>query len=298
MDYAHPTSRPYDNTPPGARTSETPGADRHSPARGKLRAFAWLGHSRTVEERLAGTGSEDRFDELARMAVQEPWEMPMTAEPGSLGILKYYVTWTFEQALLTEAVLPSPDADMCVFNTGLITRQHEDIYGIFRPNHRPDQQDWILAGWLVAGAPQLDVFPELPSAAVYSQDPLSYVYDWDLPLDFSARQLIPLISGLLPAGLKEFSLGLELMLAGAVNRARDIAKRYPGTAVPAWQPGGTEIQLLLPLYLADPATPDAALVLSRGDTTYRCTAIVSPAQGYKEARLITRPTAHWLDSLT
>ncbi|WP_330434204.1 DUF3825 domain-containing protein [Streptomyces sp. NBC_00825] len=120
----------------------------------------------------------------------------------------------------------------------------------------------------------MDAYTELPQAGAYSQDPHAYVFDWHLPVTFA--------------------LGLELALEGAVSRAIDIAKRHPGTAVPAWQPGKTKLQLLLPLYLANPATPDAALVISRGDMAYRSTAIVSLADAYKAARLVTQPTAHWL----
>ncbi|MET9661735.1 DUF3825 domain-containing protein [Streptomyces sp. NPDC006510] len=58
--------------------------------------------------------------------------------------------------------------------------------------------------------------------------------------------------------------------------------------------GGHRIRV--PLYLADPATPDAVLVISRGDMSYRSTAIVSLADAYKASRLITPPppfhTAH------
>ncbi|MFF1913518.1 DUF3825 domain-containing protein [Streptomyces sp. NPDC058239] len=263
--------------------------------RGQLSVFAYLGHVRPAEERQAGTGSADSFDELARMAVDEPWDRFSPAERGSLAVLKHYVTWTFEQSLVTDSVVPSSDSQTCIFNTRLVTPRHEDIYGLFRPNRQADRQDWFLAGWRVAGALQLDAYTELPQATAYSQDPHAYVLDWDLPVTFVARQFTPMVSGLFPAALREIPLGLELALEGAVNRAIDIAKRNPGTAVPAWQPGKAELQLLLPLYLANPATPDAALVISRGDMAYRSTAIVSLADAYKAARLVTRPTAHWLN---
>ncbi|WP_329834237.1 DUF3825 domain-containing protein [Streptomyces sp. BE133] len=263
--------------------------------RGQLSVFAWLGHIRLAEERQAGTGSADAFDELAGMAVDEPWDRFSHAEQDSLAVLKHYVTWTFEQSLVTNSVLPGPDSQSCVSNTGLITPRHEDIYGYFQPNRQADRQDWYLVGWRVAGAPQLDAYTELPQAGAYSQDAHAYVFDWDLPVSFVARQFTSMVSSLFPAALKEIPLGLELALDGAVNRAIDIAKRNPGTAVPAWQPGNAELQLLLPLYLANPETPDAALVISRGDMSYRSTAIVSLADAYKAARLVARPTAHWVN---
>ncbi|MGW1411887.1 DUF3825 domain-containing protein [Streptomyces sp. NPDC002403] len=263
--------------------------------RGQLETFAWLGHARTAEERRAGTGAADAFDELARMAVDEPWDAFAPVKRGSLAVLKHYVTWTFEQSLVTDSVLPSPGSQTCVFITRLVTPQHEDIYGVFQPNRHAGRQDWYLAGWQVASAHQLDAYTELPEAAAYSQDAHAYVFDWDLPVTFAARQVTPMVSSLFPAALKEIPLGLELALEGAVHRTIDIAKRNPGTAVPAWQPGQAELQLLLPLYLTNPATPDAALVISRGDMAYRSTAIVSLADAYKAARLVTRPTAHWLN---
>jgi hypothetical protein len=293
-DSGSPHNRPVGSTLSGAGSSPLGRRDSSS-MRGQLSVFAWLGHVRPAEERQAGTGSADSFDELARIAVDEPWDMFSPAERGSLAVLKYYVTWGFEQSLITSSIVPGPDGQSCVFNTGLVTPRHEDIYGYFQPNRQAGRQDWYLVGWRVAGAPPLDAYTELPQAGAYSQDPHAYVFDWDLPVNFVASQFTPVVSGLFPAALKEIPFGLELALEGAVNRAIDIAKRNPGTAVPAWQPGQAELQLLLPLYLVNPATPDAALVISRGDMSYRSTAIVSLADAYKAARLVTRPTAHWLN---
>ncbi|MFE3945885.1 DUF3825 domain-containing protein [Streptomyces sp. NPDC059118] len=282
----YPHNRPVDSTPSSTGSSTL---------RGQLSVFAWLGPVRPAEERQAGTGAIDTYDELARMAADEPWDRFSPAEQGSLAVLKHYVTWTFEHSLVTESVVPSPDRQTCVFNTRLVTSQQEDIYGVFLPNRQAGRQDWRLAGWRVADVPQLEAYTELPEAASYSQDAHAYVFDWDLPVTFAARQLTPMVSSLFPAALKEIPLGLELALEGAVHRAIDIAKRNPGTAVPAWQPGQAELQLLLPLYLTNPATPDAALVISRNDMAYRSTAIVSLPDAYKAARLVTRPTAHWLN---
>ncbi|MER5985780.1 DUF3825 domain-containing protein [Streptomyces sp. NPDC001787] len=285
---------PNAGMPPGTR-SHVAGDARPSFMRGQLTAFAWLGHLRSSEERQAGTGSPDIFDHLAQKAADEPWDSSSPAEHGSLATLKHYVTWTFERALTTQSVVPNSDSSMCVFNTGLMTPQHEDIHGIFHPNLNSGRQDWYLRGWRVAGDSPLDTFPELPPAVTYSEDPYPYLFDWDLPLKFTARNFTVAVADLFPAALKEIPFGLELALEASVDRAIKLAKRHPGTAVPAWQPDKAEIQLLLPLSLVNPRKPDAVLVIARGDMTYRSTAIVPPAEAYKAARLITRPTARWLD---
>ncbi|MFE1405407.1 DUF3825 domain-containing protein [Streptomyces sp. NPDC058770] len=279
-------SRPTPTTSPGAGSS--PGGDGQG---GTLGTFAWFGLLRSSDERRAGTGSADVFDRLASMAAPENWDGPVGGH-GSLGVLKNYLTWTFDQAMAQEEVVPNADGQLCTFNTGLTTPRHEDIYGLFTPSSFPDRQPWVLRDWRLGH--QLATFPELPGPPTYSKDPYEYFFDWDLPLSFSAQTYVDSISELFPGARQEIPYGLELALNGAVDRARAQATRNPGTAVPMWQPKKREIRLLLPLSLVTPGTPDAALAISRDDMCYRGVAILSLEKAYKAARLVTRPSAHWL----
>ncbi|MEE1742271.1 DUF3825 domain-containing protein [Streptomyces sp. BE147] len=260
----------------------------------KLFSFAWWGPRRSPDERRADAGTPDMFDRLAKTAAPENWDGLGPGTAGSLAVLKNYVARVFDQALAQEAVILDADAQSCVFNTGLVSRRNEDIYGLFEANLRPDKQPWFLKGWRTAGVHQLSTFAELPEPPSYSADPYEYFFDWDVPLSFSAQIFSREISGLLPGAGQEMPYGLELALNAAVTSARTLAQRNPGTAVPMWHAQKREIQLLLPLYLVTPEVPTAALAVSRGDASYLGAGVLSLQKAYEAARLVARPSAHWL----
>ncbi|MFE5094635.1 DUF3825 domain-containing protein [Streptomyces sp. NPDC056638] len=262
--------------------------------RDELSSYAWLGHIRPSDERRAGAGTRDIFDRLAQTTEPENWDGPFPGQPGDLGVLKHYVTWRFEQAINKGMVLSNADSQLSTFNTGLTTPRQDDIYGLFVPNNRPDREPWVLKDWRLPGDRQLETFPELPVPAAYSEDPHEYLFDWDLPLRFSASYVTGSVSHRFPAALWEIPYGLELALETAVARARKMAMRNPGTAVPMWQTERQEVQLLLPLSLVNPGKPDAALAISRADTCYHGVAVVALDKAYNDARLVARPDAHWL----
>ncbi|WP_435598428.1 DUF3825 domain-containing protein [Streptomyces anulatus] len=264
----------------------------------ELSSFAWLGHMRSPGERRANTGTADMFDRLARAAATENWDGPAPGTAGSLAVLKNYVARTFDQALAQEAVIPDADSQLCVFNTGLVSPRNEDIFGLFEPNLVPDRQPWFLKSWHTAGVHQLSTFAELPDPPTYTADPYEYFFNWDMPLSFSAPLFSREISGLLPGAGKEMPYGLELALNATVTSARTLAQRNPGTAVPMWHAQKREIQLLLPLYLVTPEVPTVPLAVSRGSASYIGAGVLSLEDAYKAARLVARPSAHWLGTRT
>ncbi|WP_217231276.1 DUF3825 domain-containing protein [Streptomyces anulatus] len=274
--------------------SHSDSADHAAGSGDELFSFAWLGLLRSSDERRADTGTADMFDRLAKTAAPENWDGFGPGTAGSLAVLKNYVARAFDQALAQEAVILNADAQLCVFNTGLMSTRNEDIYGLFEANLMPDKHPWFLKGWRTAGVHQLSAFAELPEPPSYSADPYEYFFDWDMPLSFCAQIFSRELSGLLPGAGQEMPYGLELALNAAVTSARTLAQRNPGTAVPMWHAQKREIQLLLPLYLVTPEVPTAALAVARGDASYYGAGVLSLQKAYEAARLVVRPSAHWL----
>ncbi|WP_405196317.1 DUF3825 domain-containing protein [Streptomyces anulatus] len=288
-----PKTQPALASPPNKHPESSDGAATQ--LSDELSSFAWLGHKRSSEERLSGAGTTDIFDRLARNAAPENWDGFGPGAAGSLTVLKNYVARTFDQALSQKTVILNADRQFCVFNTGLVSVRNDDIYGLFEPNQMPDRQPWFLKDWRTVGGYELSTFPELPKPPTYSADPFEYFYDWDMPLSFSAQIFSRELAGLLPGAGQEMPYGLELALEAAVARARTLTRRNPGIAVPSWHAQKREIQLLLPLHLVTPEAPNAALAVSRGDTSYLGVGLLSLEKAYKAARLVARPSARWLD---
>ncbi|MFJ1662451.1 DUF3825 domain-containing protein [Streptomyces anthocyanicus] len=290
---AMPKNQPSSASSTGKHPESSDGAETYLRGGDELLSFAWLGRLRSSDERRRGEGPADTFDSLAKAAAPENWDGFGPSSAGSLSVLKNYVARTFDQALAQQSVIPDTHSQLCVFNTGLTSPRNEDIYGLFAPATGPGKQLWRLKDWRTSSSYELSAFTELPEPPTYTTDPFEFCFDWEMPLSFTAQVLSRTMSALLP-GAQEMPYGLELALNAAVGNACTLAKRNPGTAVPMWHEQKREIQLLLPLHLVTPETPNAALAISRGETSYLGVEVLSLEEAYKAARVVARPSARWL----
>ncbi|MCH7595130.1 MAG: DUF3825 domain-containing protein, partial [Planctomycetes bacterium] len=120
---------------------------------------------------------DSRLQDLADMAEQERWTYVSVADRSPLPVLDAYVRYTFlrvhEQGGLAET-----DKLAC-FNTGLLTPNQEEIFGVFRVSDRFDSskpasrenKKWFLMNWVRSGERVLTDFMEFPSLASYWSDP-------------------------------------------------------------------------------------------------------------------------------
>ncbi|MFE4829906.1 DUF3825 domain-containing protein [Streptomyces sp. NPDC056672] len=261
----------------------------------ELGRFAHLQYRRSSEERRAGTGSPDVYDQLAHLAEREDWDGPGPRYPQEMGVLKQYLSDTFQQALHEGKVFLSTDERLSVFNSGLATPRQEAIYGLFTPNRVSGQQPWYLRGWRPESNQQLLwAFPELPGAVGFS-DPAHYNFDRRLRLEANTQFLAEHQPRQFPVPLRNDPCGLEMRLSAEVARAHEAARTHCSVPVPAWHAARQEVQLLLPLCLVSPDRPDAALALSRAGDHYQAISVLPLQTAYCCARLLGRPAASWLN---
>ncbi|MFD8847815.1 DUF3825 domain-containing protein [Streptomyces sp. NPDC059604] len=274
--------------------ASNPEAPRERATESFLYEFAWLGRVRTQEERESRIGNLDIFDLLAEVASPEPWWDTYSKHPENIGVLQYYINNTFARAIDDGAVLLDRESRAAVFNTGLSTENQESIYGVFFANSREDLKPWLLKNWHISGSSHLERFSELPGPAVYSKDPSDYYLDWNLPLESRISSIAHSVSANFSRAAEEIPYGLGLAMKAAVEHARDLAARIPGTAVPSWNTKKSAVQILLPLFLSAPARPDAAIALTRIRDSYVAEEVIPLDSAYRRARLVTRPHAPWL----
>lgn len=72
---------------------------------------------------------------VAKLALPEMWGF--NSDSDDFGILRNYLTYTFERANLEKKILFTSDNTIATFNTGLISRKGNDIYMTFEPNEHP-----------------------------------------------------------------------------------------------------------------------------------------------------------------
>ena len=98
----------------------------------------------------------------------------------------------------------------------------------------------------------------------------------------------------IPAEIREVQ-NLPLLLETAVELARRKAVVEPSIVVPQGYQG--RVQYLLPICLTDMEQPDLAMTLTIMDGYYLGNTCLTLEMAYLNARLLSRPVAHWLTDI-
>ncbi len=259
---------------------------------------------------------------VAEMAEKERWTYRRVPDPSPLPILDSYVKHTFAR-LSEQGQLATTDRAAC-FNTGLLTSAQEEIFGTFRLSDRFDASQpvsgsnkrWFFTGWTRAGDRNLTQFSSLPALAGYWIDPSELIFNPALRIELNVDHIVrenlsrfPIELGGtvsadgVPEDLDEaedaparvngpLPLATRNALEGALKHSIRLAQRSYRVAVPQYYRG--RIQLLLPIFLRDPDTPDLAVTLEKHGDWYRAATVLYPDWAYRHARLLARPNSEWL----
>jgi hypothetical protein len=144
---------------------------------------------------------------------------------------------------------------------------------------------------------------------VFFQDPAEAVYDPRLEVVANLEHILEDNEDRFPAELQSNAYLRRAALDNAIQTAAAKARSNWRLAAPQFYwpqgQGAGRVQLLLPLALLDPAQVDLALVIDRDPpyadhpepegACYRAYTVLPLDWAYRNARLITRPEAHWLD---
>jgi Domain of unknown function (DUF3825) len=158
------------------------------------------------------------------------------------------LVYTYGRLAGENKIATAPDGKSTVFNTGLVTINQEPIFALFDINRNPGQQPWHLDSWCRRGQHQLGRFPRLPEMAHYFDDPASLVFYPGKDFRENIEHIVEDNRVRFPEPYKTMdSYTLRTFLRGAVDNAKDRARRNYKTAIPQFYQA--RIQLLLPLCL-------------------------------------------------
>jgi hypothetical protein len=284
-------------------STSTPKFDSPRP-RGKLFEFAFCGTSDFFYRKLA---------DLATLAEQEPWTSgdPDTKEYDRL---YNYVTNTFSRCYELDYIEYSPNRDYAVFNTGLLTRNGEELFGYFEKNHTPSTlihnespQPWKFIEYLKSSDRKItNHFEKAPKLATYGSHQ-------DLVFDVS-QEIIPNLDHIIDDNWDERdsdgdnkisrfpdhirNLGKEvvtMLIKQAFETSKVKIRRNCRLVVPQYYSG--EIMYLIPIDIPiqDGSYHRMALALEKTSTgKYRVNTLFPISWAYKKARLIMKPESSWL----
>lgn len=240
--------------------------------------FAWFGDFKTC------------LKDLESLAMAESWDYNL-APSGELPILFNYIHHTFNK-LQSENKIEMIN-DVCIFNTGLVTENQEEIFALFNKNMKPKaKQVWFFKGWRKKSDRDLMVFSNLPDVANYFDNPNDLIYDTRLELRVNIDHIIVDNQSRFPVSLPNDNYILSVLLNGSIDEAKRRLRRNYKTAIPQYF--NNKIQLLLPLCLTSKSKADLALVIEKENGNYRATTILTLDMAINNARLIAKPDDEWL----
>lgn len=235
---------------------------------------------------------------LAELAEPEPWSSTSLKENDRL---YNYITQTFKRCYECGYVSVSRNQKFCVFNTGLMTVNGNDIYGYFVPNSTPDAQMWFLDGFIADSDRRLneDAF-EIPKLAKYFSSPEETFFNSEETIIFNSDHIFE--DRWEDASVSRFpeqirTLGRKVtvsLIKAAFQDTLKKIKRNNRLAIPQFYNG--KIMYLLPIVLpvSDTEEHTMALAVEKIETGYRVNTIFTLEMAYKLARLVMKPETNWL----
>jgi hypothetical protein len=234
------------------------------------------------------------------LADPEEWEFSNAVEM-KYSILKNYLEHTFRKVQQEGKVAYTNGNTHACFNTGLVTKNLEEIFAFFEAykNPRADKSNspFCFRAFLKQSDIQLlQTFPgNLPDIADFFQKPEDLLFNPNC-------QLIPQIDHIIEDNIMRFPAHMQSLdnceirrrLEGAIDEVKRRVKTNYKIAVPQYY--DNKIQLLLPLNLTPGSpNPDLALVTHKISTdTYTARTCLTLRMAYNNARLIVKPQSLWL----
>ncbi|QIK56680.1 DUF3825 domain-containing protein [Erysipelothrix sp. HDW6A] len=242
----------------------------------KLRRFANLGNSFNAKLR-----------DLIALAEPEKWSILKTND-----LIYNYIFSVFDLAMSQNLVFENEKKDAAVFNTGLMTLNGQDIYGMFLVNgDRSTEQHWYFNGFYKDSDRFLmNYFSKLPMFITMFAEPSDAYYDCDLELRKELDHIIDDNYERLPDKLKSLDENtLRLIVNGAIDVSLKKIKRNNRMVVPQLYYGN--ITYLLPIDLFG---EKFALAVEKINNQYRANTILTLEMAYMQARLVMKPESDWL----
>jgi len=242
---------------------------------------------------------EDNIRHLAEiMADKEPWDFSDVTEK-RYAILKNYLEYYYRRIKEESKVCYTKDNKFCIFNTGLVTSNQEDIFAFFEVNKVSSYSTpYFFKCFLKNSDPLLlEKFGEsLPECANFFEKP-------ELLLLNPKYKIIPDIEHIITDNKSRFPGHLQnaddaemrRQLKGSIEDVTKKVRTNYKIAIPQYYDG--KVQLLLPLCLTSGSpNPDLALVITKivGQDIYSAKTCLTLKMAYNNARLIVKPQSDWL----
>lgn len=243
---------------------------------------------------------DESYYELAELADAEDWgvlDHEGSVVPNGLFLLRNYIKHTFNRLFdqnrieFQLGIGRDQSRAAAVFNTGLVSKQGEDIYGLMRRTPNDSRTSYRLEAWVLSSDRRVvGQFPQHPQLAQYWESYEELYFNPELRINLSLDHITVDNQNRFPAGITD----RQMAIRDSVSRAVRLAQRNHRAAMPQFYNG--KVQLLLPLSLDSSSSEiHLALVLSRVGNEYIGDTVLEIGQAVNNARLLTRLESSWLN---
>lgn len=132
---------------------------------------------------------ESKITELAEIAEEEIW---YTSKEDDLDRLKNYIKFTFGRVQSQNKIMYNSDNNIAIFNTGLLTDNSEQIFGVFNkiePDN-PKKKEWIFKSFVKESNREItNNFFEMPKLATYTDNPNDFYFDSNKDIALNSKNI-------------------------------------------------------------------------------------------------------------
>lgn len=249
----------------------------------------------------ANVGRDEKFfgmmEFLKNLAEEEEWYYDyekFDEKKKELAVLYQYIYHTFAKAKEDDKIFENEKYS--ILNTGLLSRNINEIYMIFGKNDKyPDRQPWYLIGFFDSSNRRIpaELLGNLPVHIDYFEEkPEEAYFNIKLPINVDCKHIVEDNAERLPDFMSAFPVETQMeMVRTSVNGMEKRIRRNNRLVVPQYYRG--KITYLAPLPLGDKIIP---LALEKLGDSYRANTVLTPGMAYCNARLVMRPESNWLSN--
>ena len=228
----------------------------------------------------------------------EQWDFS-SSQNKTYSILKNYIFHTYNRVVAEGKLVFTSDNKYSAFNTGLVTRNYEDIIALFEQykNPKSGKSPYYFKAFVKRSESRVITHfsDNLPVTANYFEKPEDLIFNPKCELIADIDHIIEDNLNRFPTHLQSATADeLQRALFGSIDEVKKKVKTNYKIAIPQFYKN--KIQLLLPLCLTPGSpNPDLALVTHKvNNTAYTARTCLTLNMAYNNARLIVKPQSNWL----
>ncbi|MBQ9791828.1 MAG: DUF3825 domain-containing protein [Clostridia bacterium] len=238
---------------------------------------------------------------LANLAMKEDWSYKNTESDYEYPILVNYIIYTFKKLYndylecKDDTWLLIDENDSICFNTGLLTKNYENIYMLLEKNIEDKKHLYISKGFFKESDNQICIYENLPKRAKFFNKVEDLIFNTELRIVANFEHILEDEENKkrIPKEIRELPTLINI-LNGEISRVRKRIECNYKVAIPQYY--DNKLQFLLPLSLTNnPQQTDLVLAVEKiSSNCYKGYTCLTLDMAYNNARQISKPETDWL----